>query len=331
MSNRASFAHGDGLVRPGDVGSTRRREGRGGLVISVWIWSDGGVVRVCRIDSLDRPELGPYRTLRQSAEHYKDRLFVAEGEKVVRRLLASPLMVISALMPPARFEELRPLLEARTEVVEVYLGDKQLLEAMTGFSMYQGVLACARIPPPVALDVAFQLAARPRFLVALDGLSNAENLGAVIRTAAAFGADAVFVGESCAHPYLRRAVRASMGAIFDLRIVEPTRLTGALSELRRRGVRCVAAHPHEDEHWLPEARFEEDCCIVLGSEGMGISPEIRKACDDQVAIPMRAGVDSLNVSAAAAIFLYEVWRQRQGRRRTSTSNRVPEFLPGLDS
>lgn len=275
-----------------------------------------GVVSLQSIDALDHPGLAPYRTMRQQVEHYRERFFVAEGEKVVRRLLNSDLTVLSALMPADHFQELRPLFVARREDVTVFLAEKRLLETLTGFSMYQGLLACARIPPPVELDVAFGLARRPRFFVAVDGLSNAENLGGLIRNAAAFGADALLVGETSAHPFLRRSVRASMGTVFSLPIIEPVSLAEALRELQRRGVRCVAAHPHTEERVLPMARLDGDCCIVLGSEGEGLSPEVREACDDRVVVPMQSGVDSLNVGAAAAVFFYEVWRQR--RRVAST-------------
>ena len=271
------------------------------------------MLRVTRIESLEEPELRPYLTLRQQADHYRDRLFVAEGEKVVERLLASDLTLYSLLLPPEHFDAIRPRLEARGEPITVYLAEKALLESMTGFALYQGWLACARLPAPAELEVALATTARPRFLVAVDGLSNAENLGALVRNAAAFGAQALLVGETCVHPYLRRSVRASMGTLFQLPVVEPVSLPDALRELRRRGVRCVAAHPHTDQRWLPEADLAGDCCIVLGSEGEGLSEPVRDACDECVAVPMQAGVDSLNVGAAGAVFFYEVWRQRQRR------------------
>ncbi len=272
------------------------------------------VLRVRDISSLDLPELAPYRTMRQQVEHYRDRLFVGEGDKVVERLLRSGLTMISALMPADHFEALRPLFEARSEPIDVFLGPKSLLETLTGFSMYQGLLACARIPEPVELDVVLARARRPRFLVAVDGLSNAENLGGLIRNAAAFGADALLVGETCAHPYLRRSVRASMGTVFGMPVVEPVSLVDALRELRRRGVRCVAAHPHTDQRELPDAGFRGDCCVVLGSEGEGLSEAVRDACDELAVVPMHGGVDSLNVGAAAAVFFYEIWRQRRSAR-----------------
>lgn len=251
--------------------------------------------------------------MRFQADHYRDRLFVAEGNKVVRRLLESDLGVVSVLLPPSALEELKPALDARDEDLDVFVAPLRVLETLTGFSLYQGLMACARIPPPEALDVVVGRAARPRFLVAFDGIANVENMGALVRDAAAFGAQGLLLGETSVHPYMRRAVRSSMGAIFRLPVVEVLRLPEALAELRRRGVRCVAAHPHTDRRFLPEADLTGDCCVVLGSEGDGLTPEVREACDDCVSVPMQSGVDSLNVGAAGAVFFYEMWRQRFGR------------------
>ncbi len=288
------------------------------------------MLRVRPITSLDLPVLAPYRTMRQQLDHYRERLFVAEGDKVIRRLLASDLAILSALMTPIHLEPLRPLFEARSETIEVFLGEKSLLETLTGFSMYQGLLACALIPAPVELDVALELGGRPRLLVAVDGLCNAENLGGLVRTAAAFNADALVVGATCAHPYLRRAVRASMGAVFHLPVVEPVTLNDALLELRRRGVVCVGAHPHACGRPLPEADLANDCCVVFGSEGHGLSAEVQQACDVLTAVPMADGVDSLNVAAASSIFLYEIWRQRtQPEHRQQRLPTVNTASPGV--
>lgn len=271
------------------------------------------MIRLREIDGLELPELAPYRTMRFQAEHYRDRLFVAEGDKVVRRLLESDLGVVSVLMPPGALEALTPALEARAEVIDVFVAPRHLLETLTGFTLYQGVLACARMPPPEMLDVVVGRAPRPRFLVAIDGISNVDNMGAIVRNAAAFGVHGLLLGETSVHPYMRRSVRSSMGAIFRLPVVDVVRLADALAELRRRGIRCVAAHPHDDRHVLPEADLTRDCCVVLGSEGEGLSPEVRDACDECVSVPMHPNVDSLNVGAAGAVFFYEVWRQRSGR------------------
>jgi len=126
----------------------------------------------------------------------------------------------------------------------------------------------------------------------------------------------LLVGETSASPFLRRAVRNSMGAIFQLPVVETKNLVGALMELRGQGLRCIAAHPHTEQKTLPDADFTGDCCVVLGSEGHGISAPVLAACDEAVAIPMPPTVDSLNVASAAAVFLYEASRQRSKLRQS---------------
>jgi tRNA G18 (ribose-2'-O)-methylase SpoU len=308
--------------------------------------------RVEKASSFDSPELRPYATMRRPAEHETQGIFVAEGTKVVRRLLESHFAVASVVLPEKWLDDFRPLLEARLEPITVYLADKKFLETLVGFSMFQGVLAVGKIPPPNTLDDILQKSPAPRLFVAVDALTNAENLGALVRNCVAFGVQALIIGETSSSPFLRRAVRNSMGTIFQLPVIElaklglrhrfktkphATRLTLAecLKELRARSVRCIAAHPHA-ESWsssfslpstaptppqdklklelqrktISQTDFSGDCCIVFGSEGDGISPAVLEACDDAVAIPMPPTVDSLNVGAAAAVFLYEVNRQR---------------------
>jgi tRNA G18 (ribose-2'-O)-methylase SpoU len=289
------------------------------------------------ISSLDLPELAPYRTMRRSAEHEAQGIFIAEGEKVTRRLLESHFTVVSVVLPEKWLEDFRPLLAARPEEFTVYLAEKSLLETLVGYSLFQGVLSIGRIPPPAQLAEILAKSSMqsspmaatrqaPRLLVAIDGLSNAENLGALIRNCVAFDVQALLVGETCSSPFLRRSVRNSMGAVFQLPVWEvkmanaavrmrrddpaPFSLAQTLRDLRARGIRCLAAHPRPDGKTLSQADFSGDCCVVFGSEGNGISQAVLEACDECVAIPMANGVDSLNVGGAAAVFLYEANRQR---------------------
>jgi len=268
------------------------------------------MLRIHHIESLDLPELAPYRSMRQQVEHWRQQIFVAEGEKVVRRLLESRFTVVSLLLPEKWLKNLEPLLQARPEEIHVYVAEKPLLETLTGFSMYQGLLAIGRIPEPPTVESVLRASPRPRLLVAVDGVTNAVNLGVVARNSAALGVQSLLVGETCSSPFLRRAVRSSMGAIFQLPVVELSNLTSNLQDLRRQGIRCIAAHPHTDKKTLSQADFSGDCCIVFGSEGYGLSAGVLAACDEAVVIPMSGGVDSLNVGSASAVFLYEVSRQR---------------------
>jgi tRNA G18 (ribose-2'-O)-methylase SpoU len=280
-------------------------------------------LRIQKISSLDLPELAPYRTLKRSAAHAELGIFVVEGDKVLDRMLESDFTVVSALLIEERLAEYEPRLRARPEKdIAVYVCERAVMAELVGFEIYQGVLAIAR----------------PRFFVAMDGLSNSENVGALMRNCVAFGVSALISGETCCSPFLRRTVRNSMGALFKLPVLEINRrdelyespffcepgtrgarpsenrpsktLVETLRELRAHGVRCLAAHPHTDKKILSQADFTGDCCVVFGSEGHGISKEVLAACDEAVAIPMANDVDSLNVSAAAAVFLYEVNRQR---------------------
>jgi tRNA G18 (ribose-2'-O)-methylase SpoU len=269
-----------------------------------------------QIDSFNRPELQPYQTMRRQMAHREQGIFVAEGEKVVRRLLESKFGVVSALMPERWLAELEPLLNQRPETVRVFIAEKALLETLTGYSMYQGLLAVGRIPAQVPLEKILADSPRPHLLVAVDALSNAENLGALVRNCAAFETQALIVGETSSSPFLRRAVRSSMGTAFNLPIVETPKLVECLNTLRERGIHCIAAHPHTDKRTLSDADFTRDCCIIFGSEGHGITPGVLALCDDAVAIPMPPTVDSLNVSSAAAVFLYEANRQRVQRSKT---------------
>ncbi|MFO1476204.1 MAG: RNA methyltransferase [Verrucomicrobiota bacterium] len=294
-----------------------------------------------KIETFDLPELQPYATMRRSIDHERQGIFVAEGTKVVRRLLESRFELVSVLLPEKWVDSFRPLLETRPETFPVFVAEKKLLEKLTGFSMFQGVLAVGRIPARPTLESLLDAAPRPRLLAAVEGLTSAENLGALVRNCAAFGVHGLVVGESSSSPFLRRAVRNSMGTIFQLPVFELPRtapippagnswtegpdqdvvlappphaaspgLAAALRQLRAQGVRCVAAHPRADGRTLAGTDFSGDCCVVFGSEGFGISEDVLAACDDAVAVPMAPGVDSLNVAAAAAVFLYEIRRQR---------------------
>lgn len=266
---------------------------------------------VVPITSLEDPALAPYRTLKRYPEHRREGFFVAEGEKVVRRLLESPLEVVSVVLPHRWQPEFEPLLARRPETIRLYVGAKELLEQLVGFVLYQGVMAIARVPEPRTLESV--VASRPPepLLLAVEEVSNADNIGTLVRTTAAMGGTGFLVGETSSSPFLRRAVRSSMGAVFRLPVVELEDLRASLIWLGEQGVRCVAAHPHADHRVLSSVDLTGPVCIVLGSEGEGISPGILKACTLSVAIPMANEVDSLNVAAAGAAFLYEAARQRR--------------------
>ncbi len=267
--------------------------------------------QIIRITSLDAPYLRPYRTLRRPADHYKEGIFVAEGEKVVERLLMSSFTIVSILATETWLERIRRTQGApRLPEVPIYLAGRDLMEEIVGFNLHQGIMAVARVPEERSLDETIRAIAAPHLLVALDGLVNAENVGVVIRNCAAFGVDALVVGASSSSPYLRRAVRNSMGTVFDMRIVHVDDLPEALRGLSREyGTKVVATTPAGTPIHTSNA-LRGNCCIVLGNEGEGISDDVLEACTDRVSIPMLNDTDSLNVASASAVFLYEARRER---------------------
>lgn len=262
------------------------------------------------VHSLDLPELELYRTLKRTEEHEQAGVLVATNAKVVQRLLASRFTVVSALLTPAWLQQLEPKLRARPEDLTVYVGERSVIETITGYQVHQGALAVAKIPPQADFDTLFATSRTPLLLAAVEGIASAENLGAVVRACAAFGAHFLIVGETCGSPFQRRAVSGSMGTIFEQPVVKVENLVAKLTALRARGVRCFAAHPGRGSKRLAAVDFRTDCCLVFGAEGPGLTPEVLAACDDSVEIPMPSHMNSLNVASAAAVFLYEATRQR---------------------
>ncbi len=269
------------------------------------------MINLIKVSTLDHSNLQPYRTLRRPLEHQRQGIFVAEGEKVLRRLVESNLQIVSVLLTPEWLEQYRKILEAKPERLDVFVAEKKLLEGIVGFHLHQGIMAVGKIPNPATLDQVLASNRRPYFLAAVDGLTNAENLGVLVRNCVAFGVQAFLVGETSSSPYLRRAVRNSMGTIFKLPVLQLTSLGETLKELQSRyGVKSIAAHPHAKTNSVHRTNSSGDCCLVFGNEGEGISPDVLTVCDEAVAISMSKGVDSLNVASAAAVILYEVQRQR---------------------
>jgi tRNA G18 (ribose-2'-O)-methylase SpoU len=262
------------------------------------------------IASLDAPELAPYRNLRRTSEQERDRIVVAQGEKITRSLLQSRFQIISLLVTEEWLRKLEPLWESKKEEIHAYIAEKETLETLVGHSMYQGVMAMGRIPDPEPMDTILERSPRPWLLAAVDRIDNSENMGVIVRNSGAFGVQALLRGETSCSPYMTRAVRTSMGAIFKLPVVEPPSLAALVDELRSRRIRCIAAHAHTTSKTLAKAQLAGDCCIVLGNENSGISEPVMRACDEAVAIPMQPGVDSLNVGSSSAVFFYEANRQR---------------------
>lgn len=240
------------------------------------------------------PRVAGYRALKERTVIEGGR-FVAESERVVRRLAGSGLAIESVLLTAPR---LATLADALAGAFPVYLAPQAVLDGIAGFHVHRGCLALGRRPPPAAISPA------ARTVVALEDLTDVDNLGAIARHAAAFGADALLLSPRCADPFYRKAIRVSLGAVFTVPIVRAARWPEDLLALRDAGMAVIGAVLDPDA--VPLDRFPRPprAVLLFGAEGPGLSAAARAACTDRVTIPMAAGADSLNVATAAALFLY---------------------------
>jgi tRNA G18 (ribose-2'-O)-methylase SpoU len=257
------------------------------------------------ISSLDDPRLAAYRNLKDRDVAREHGLFIAEGEHLVRRLLASDFQTHSVLVMERRAERIA---QQASPEAPVYVVPDGAMKAIVGFKFHQGVLACGVRRPCPSLE---SVAGRPGrlTLVICPNVNNTENLGAVLRVCAGFGADGVVLGESSCDPFARQAVRVSMGAVFTLPIARSENLLRDLARLRNEwGVELAAAVLHGPAEPLESARRSERFGLLFGGEAQGLPPEAVAACARRITLPMRLGTDSFNVAVAAGIFLYHFTR-----------------------
>jgi tRNA G18 (ribose-2'-O)-methylase SpoU len=232
-------------------------------------------------------------------------LFIAEGELVLRRAVKAGYLPRSYLVDAKRVDQIADLIA--TAPAPVYAAPPTVLRAITGFNVHRGVLASfhrkqSRTPPDVL--------AGARRIAVLEDVNNHTNIGAVFRGAAALGMDAVLLSPTCADPLYRRSVRVSMGEVFAVPYAMFDDWPAGLDLVRGHGFTVLALTPAADAvalQRLTEGQRERPA-LLLGAEGPGLSRAAMNAADVRVTIPMRNGVDSLNVAAAAAVAFWELCR-----------------------
>jgi tRNA G18 (ribose-2'-O)-methylase SpoU len=257
------------------------------------------------IHSLDDPRLAPYRNMKDKELARDGRRFIAEGENVVRRLLASSTPVESVLLAERKVPAIAPLCP---DTLPVFAATDDLIERIIGFEFHSGVLACGIRPPNPAMEAIIAPPPKSALLTICQEITNPENLGSLIRISAAFGANAIFLGERCCDPWFRQCVRVSMGSIFALPIFRSTDLLSDVIAVKGHGITCLAAVVRDDAEPLDSIERIPRVAVVFGSEAQGLDPATIELCDRRVTIPMRLGTDSLNVGIAAAVFLYHLTR-----------------------
>jgi tRNA G18 (ribose-2'-O)-methylase SpoU len=254
------------------------------------------------ITSLDDPRVALYRNLKDRELERRGRHFIAEGEHLTRRLLASDFPVDSVMLADRRVAQIAPIVPAH---VPVYVVSQELMNGILGLKFHSGVLACGRRKERQTIDQVVPRDKEALTLVICPEIANVENIGTMIRIAAGFGADAMILGERCHDPFWRQSVRVSMGTIFRLPIVQTDDLARDLGRLRDQwGVEFVATVLDESAEPLAGAKRGKRLGILFGSEAQGLEQQWIDACDRRVTIPMKHGTDSLNVAVSAGIFLY---------------------------
>ena len=298
---------------------------------------------VIHVDTLDDPRLDAFARLTEAQLRCKlepeRALFIAESGKVIERAFAGGMEPLSLLMEEKWLEPLAPLLAAMEERfpdLPVFVAPHDELARLTGFELTRGALGAFRRP---ALPAVAEVLRDARLVAVLEDVTNHTNVGAIFRSAAALGVDAVLVSPACYDPLYRRAVRVSMGTVFQVpwtrigcgdtpdRPGEGRWSEAGLAELHDAGFTCAAmalsddsVTPDELNALLAEREAvtgePAKLALLFGTEGEGLSPATIAHCDYTVRIPMAHGVDSLNVAASSAVAFYAFRRLAQGNIRS---------------
>ena len=231
-------------------------------------------------------------------------LYIAESQKVIRRALRAGHRPRSYLMARRWVDDLADLVErAENDGVPVYVAAHDVIEARTGFHLHRGALASMQRPE---LPSVHDVISAARRVVVIEDVVDHTNVGAIFRSAAALGADAVLVSPRCADPLYRRAIRVSMGTVFQVPWTRIDPWPAGVDELREAGFTIVAMALTDESVGLDEvaAAPPERLALVVGAEGDGLSARTLASADVTVRIPMAGGVDSLNVAAASAVAMW---------------------------
>lgn len=254
------------------------------------------------IHSAQDPRLSAYQLLK-AKEEPSDK-FVADHEKTVVRLLMSNLEVESVFCMPKYWEKHKDLIRSKLlNINKCFVAEKSIFEETIGFSVHQGFMA-------IGYQKWSSLSEVESPILAVNYIVDSENIGSILRTAAAFGIRTVIVDGKSASPYLRRSVRVSMGSLFQIQLVRDNNLTETLNYLKVSGHTILSLSlPRESEHLLSKTKSvyeiekQNNIVLIVGNESEGISPDVLNISDQLVFIPMKNQIDSLNVSHALAVAL----------------------------
>ena len=268
------------------------------------------MAKIIEISDFSAPELDVYARLTENQllnrADPKNAMFVAESPLVIGRAMDAGCVPLSFLMEPKHVEGRGHEILARcADDVPVYTAPLEVLTQLTGFHLTRGMLCCMLRP---ALPALSELCAASRRVAVLENVMNPTNIGAIFRSAAALGMDAVLITAAGSDPLYRRAARVSMGTVFQVPWTYLPEDADWQDVLHSYGFKTAAMALRDDSLSIadPRLREVEKLAVVLGTEGDGLASETIAACDYTVKIPMSHGVDSLNVAAASAVAFYQL-------------------------
>ncbi len=263
--------------------------------------------KIIEITDFFAPELDVYARLTEAQllnKEFPDKgLFIAESPKVIERALDAGYEPVSCLMEKIHIEGEGKSILSKIKDVPVFCAEFDVLTQLTGFKLTRGMLCAMKRKP---LPEARELCKNKKRIVILDKVMNPTNVGAIIRSAAALGMDAVILTQGCSDPLYRRAARVSMGTVFQ---IDWTFLADdSLNEVKKLGFKTVAMALKDNSLSISDPRLtdEKKLAVIMGTEGDGLSDKTISECDFTVKIPMYHGVDSLNVAAASAVAFYQL-------------------------
>jgi len=259
---------------------------------------------VVHVDDSADPRLAGYAHVSDAELLRAQRLFVAEGRFVLERVLADPALTVqSLLLSDASHRALQGPLARLPAATPIYVTAVENFLSVTGFNIHRGCLALVERPPVRSADALVQSG---RTIVVLEAVTNADNVGSVFRSAAAFEVDAVLLSATCCDPLYRKAVRTSMAATLSVPFARLEHWPGELSLLKANGFTVVALTPRSDSATVDEfsaGSRPRRLALLVGTEGAGLSDAAEAAADHRVRIPISARVDSLNLAVASGIAL----------------------------
>lgn len=272
------------------------------------------MANIIEITDFLAPELDVYARLTEvqllNREYPEKGLFIAESPKVIERALNAGCFPVSILVEKKHIEGEAKEIIARCPDIPVYTAEFDVLTQLTGFKLTRGMLCAMRRPK---LPTVEEVCSGARRIAILENVMNPTNIGAIFRSAAALNIDAVLLTPACSNPLYRRAIRVSMGTVFQIPWTflggdEASWPGSGMQTLKEMGFKTAAMVLSDDSVTIRDSRLlaEEKLAIILGTEGDGLADETIAQCDYTVRIPMSHGVDSLNVAAASAVAFYQL-------------------------